>query len=1564
MVSTATRIFNGFTDVFTITDSSSSANNITLSALIGAEGEELLRVNDTFNPITAGTGTTQFDPSTVDTAQFGVGEINLATGEGDDTINIEGADSDLISLIVGAEGIEASSDVFNDITTSLDLEININGGEGDDTVNVNNIQPLIVNTIGAAFVDSSLDFSDATPPPTLLDGGEGYNLITAEGYSEVNINGDENNDTINIDSSNSLIDGAEGFNFVFGDVNLSGAEGVDFSGARGVNVIAAEGQNHVHINGGEGSDIINVNNGFATFGGEGSAPLIDGAEGFNVIVGGVDLSGAEGVSFDGGEGINVVAAEGYNHVRISGGDNNDTINVDNNDSLIDGAEGFNFVIFDSDLSGAEGVSFDGGEGLNVVLAQGENYVDIEGNHGDDTININNNASLIDGAEGFNFIFEGSSDFTGSSSIDFDGAEGFNFVLSEYDSSSGIYSGNYVDIYGGEGNDTITVNNNSSLIDGAEGYNFVIADGAEGFNYVLDEGDNEVNIDGGQGNDLISAEGGSPLIIGAQGINIVSGEGLNVVIFDGDNHVFMYGGEGNDTINLDNSGPLIIGAQAINFTEDAGVNIVASYGHNHVDIDGGEGDDQININSTASFIVAAESFNSAGGGAFDLVYSGGDNEIDINGGEGNDTINVANSASLIDGGEGYNEIDIEGNESNDVINVDSTASLIDGSEGAYNEVDIEGDEGNDTINVKNIASLIDGGEGYNQVEIEGDQGVSGTPDGGMDTITIMNFAPLINAPLDGGEGYGFYVGGGEGFADIYIDGAEGYNDVFVYGDEGNDTINVSGSASLINAPINSGEGSGGSFVGPEGFSGTYIDGPEGINFVDIHGGEGNDTINVMNSDSLINAPLTSEFSGGIPSFGGEGFSGLYIDGPEGFNDVHIDGDEGNDTIDINSTAPLINAPITVDGSVIVTSTLTTGEGFSGLYIDGPEGFNAVEIDGGEGMDTININSTAPLINAPLVSGEGSGYNYVSIDGGEGSDTINVNSSAPLIVGEGFIEIGNYGLTDDVALNQTADLVPTIGLELYAYQLTQTTPLGGAEGFVHLSVGEGEAFFDQNNTYDGQTVIHEGVLNISNANALGSAEGNTIVEDDAELYITSSITVDEDLVLDGELGVGTPGGGVNAIWSGDIFLTDEYPSFIGGEGPIVVSSSISAGEGFNPPPIIEANNATDELNITGMISGEGGIGVDVVGEGTVIFSNTNSYTGTTTVNEGVTLLVNGSISSGEGFSVEVNDDATLGGNGTVDAPVNVNDSGNLAPGNSTGVLDTGDLNLNDMSQLQVEIGGTTAGTDYDQVNVTGTVNIAPDATLDVQIINSFLASLGDSFTIVNNDGTDGIIGTFDGLGEGATVSSVVTAGTNTRGVISYVGGEGENDIVIDVVQLNVVDPPSNTGGITTGGSDPDVIDLSSTTGGNRADAGANDDYIIGSPQADNLQGGTGNDTIFGNANSDFIYGGSQSNPYTGTGNDVLNGGADSARDYLFGGDGADTYVINPNNKNDIIFTFNDAQGDRFKLEGGLTFGSLSFSGASGPGIYNGSDLLATVRGDLASSFAIVQTSDFTSNPQWFV
>ncbi len=93
--------------------------------------------------------------------------------------------------------------------------------------------------------------------------------------------------------------------------------------------------------------------------------------------------------------------------------------------------------------------------------------------------------------------------------------------------------------------------------------------------------------------------------------------------------------------------------------------------------------------------------------------------------------------------------------------------------------------------------------------------------------------------------------------------------------------------------------------------------------------------------------------------------------------------------------------------------------------------------------------------------------------------------------------------------------------------------------------------------------------------------------------------------------------------------------------------------------KGNNTTFSGNIS---TNQGGkINVIKTGTGTLTLSATNTYTGSTDVNQG-TLLVNGLISNSSALTVA--SDGTVGGTGVINGATTIN--GALAPGNSIGTL----------------------------------------------------------------------------------------------------------------------------------------------------------------------------------------------------------------------------------------------------------------------------------------------------------
>ena len=73
------------------------------------------------------------------------------------------------------------------------------------------------------------------------------------------------------------------------------------------------------------------------------------------------------------------------------------------------------------------------------------------------------------------------------------------------------------------------------------------------------------------------------------------------------------------------------------------------------------------------------------------------------------------------------------------------------------------------------------------------------------------------------------------------------------------------------------------------------------------------------------------------------------------------------------------------------------------------------------------------------------------------------------------------------------------------------------------------------------------------------------------------------------------------------------------------------------------------------------------------------------------------------------------------------GILSPGNSPGTLTVGSLTLQSGSQTNIELGGTTRGSQYDAIMSSGAVSL--NGTLDVSLTNGFTPAVGNTFDILD-------------------------------------------------------------------------------------------------------------------------------------------------------------------------------------------------------------------------------------------
>ena len=174
----------------------------------------------------------------------------------------------------------------------------------------------------------------------------------------------------------------------------------------------------------------------------------------------------------------------------------------------------------------------------------------------------------------------------------------------------------------------------------------------------------------------------------------------------------------------------------------------------------------------------------------------------------------------------------------------------------------------------------------------------------------------------------------------------------------------------------------------------------------------------------------------------------------------------------------------------------------------------------------------------------------------------------------------------------------------------------------------------------------------------------------------------------------------------------------------------------------------------------------GAGTLVLSGANTYRGSTIVSNG-TLEIDGFQPS----SAAQVYGGTLQGHGTVGALEMDDTNAVLNPvGIASSTFICSDFNggATPAGTLQIYLAGTQAGTGYSQVQAHGVVTLT-DLNLDASL--EFYSVPGDQFKIIENDGPQAVVGTFNGLPEG-----FIFPVSGELFQITYVGGASGQDVVL--------------------------------------------------------------------------------------------------------------------------------------------------------------------------------------------
>ena len=303
-----------------------------------------------------------------------------------------------------------------------------------------------------------------------------------------------------------------------------------------------------------------------------------------------------------------------------------------------------------------------------------------------------------------------------------------------------------------------------------------------------------------------------------------------------------------------------------------------------------------------------------------------------------------------------------------------------------------------------------------------------------------------------------------------------------------------------------------------------------------------------------------------------------------------------------------------------------------------------------------------------------------------------------------------------------------------------------GIFELNAGSGNVWNLQ---------LNEGEFRFGLANRLG---GSATIESSGTLNLNGfSQTTAVPLILNGGALTGgaasflTNATGLTSTGGGNVTFTGAGGLTLGGNvtynsGAANKTLTFTGGElklGASRTFAVANGDQAIDVDVGAVVSGTG-FGVTKTGAGVMRMSGVNTYTGTTAVNAGklevagsgdinstiaITVAAGGSLFYNS--SVALTDAPTLngsggtkailGGSGTINAAVTLNSLDDvLAPGNSPGTLTFGQTQTWDSYTYQWEVNnwtGTTAGTDFDQIGITGSLDLSGSSyVLDILSLTS--------------------------------------------------------------------------------------------------------------------------------------------------------------------------------------------------------------------------------------------------------
>ncbi len=608
---------------------------------------------------------------------------------------------------------------------------------------------------------------------------------------------------------------------------------------------------------------------------------------------------------------------------------------------------------------------------------------------------------------------------------------------------------------------------------------------------------------------------------------------------------------------------------------------------------------------------------------------------------------------------------------------------------------------------------------------------------------------------------------------------GITAIIVHGGDGNDLINVGGfTASMPSLTIN-GDG-GDDAVNLQGNLSFLANASLDLVLSNDPGTAGIDTVRVAASASIITSgtgSITMKVSGDIGLA-----TGSTLQTANGGITLHAARATGSAAgIDINGAqvhstgagvVELIGSGILGSGSMVGVAVRNAGSisgGTSGITsISGTGGTgvgsNVGVLVTGIGSSIATAGSHLAITGTTTATGATNDNNGISI---KASASVSATGAGKItLIGTGAQATGtrNYGVHLDTASKVTSEN-GDISISGTARSTAGDFPIGiialnnaeiastGSGGIALVGIGAGTT---SSNSADG-------ILLITTNGTVGpriSTNGGLIrVEGRAGTSATG-------YGLEAGAGATLVGGPIQVFANQFVIDTGANPSTLNAGGESVSLAPTSSGVAV----VLGGSDSTTQLGLTDAE-------LDRISCGTLVISTSTTPGDTLTVSAPISRSVAANSNELATTNLQLNSSGDL----TLDQPINLGGGSlQLSSGSPLGLIKPHVTSTDFIAgtttlaagNLGLTINGTVVNTLYDQLNIIGSLDVTG---CRLALNGSLIPAAGSSYTLINNDGGDAIIGTFVGLPQGTIFSF---NGIAMR--ISYTGGSG-NDVTIE---------PSNT------------------------------------------------------------------------------------------------------------------------------------------------------------------------------